>query len=84
MNIRLGMCVRHVKRGTTYTVEDRAKMQIGYQTVYNSRKFTVSGCIEIPQYLESITLIAYRCEQDDTLWVRPETEFTDGRFVECD
>ena len=52
---------RHVKRGTTYTVEGTCVIESTMQT----------GVI-------------YRAHHDGTTWVRPLSEFVDGRFVQID
>lgn len=54
--------VRHVKRGGTYAVLGRGKVQTD---------------TPLADYAE---VVAYRSEDDGMLWVRPVSEFEDGRF----
>lgn len=63
---------RHKKRGGLYEIVGRAAMQIGETTIV----------LPIAQELERMTFIVYRHVATDTLWVRPEREFFDGRFEE--
>lgn len=58
---------RHVKRGSTYELLGRARMQIGTGDTADA--------------LEQRSFVVYRALRDNTLWVRPESEFFDGRFV---
>ena len=71
--MRTGSRWRHVKRGTTYVVRGRAALKIGPETIHSVGMCTI---------LEKMSFVAYVSEDDDTLWVRPESEFLDGRFVE--
>jgi hypothetical protein len=72
---------RHMARGTTYQMIGRARMQV------SDAKLTTSSLlgkreIDLSQFFERISFVVYRAEVDDTLWVRPESEFFDGRFEE--
>lgn len=62
---------KHLKRGSVYEVVGLARMQIGTG---------VDG--DTAGTLERRSFVVYRSISDDTLWVRPESEFKDGRFVE--
>jgi len=58
-----------VKRGSTYEVVGLAKMQIG------------TGVDETTAMsLERRSFVVYSSLEDGALWVRPESEFLDGRF----
>lgn len=83
MNIREDMRVRHLKRGTTYRVIGRAKLQIGPETM-QEHWIAAATCRMVEEKLERITCVVYQSEHDDSIWVRPESEFIDGRFVEID
>jgi hypothetical protein len=82
MNIKVGATYRHVKRGSTYRVLGRAKMQIGWETMWRSQ--VVHAPELVADQLEKMSFVVYGCVEDLTLWVRPETEFCDGRFVEVE
>lgn len=76
---------RHVKRGETYIFDGRAKMQISGATLLQGLgEYVLSpeAAEAVSRYLENIDLVRYRAVVDDTSWVRPESEFFDGRFVE--
>lgn len=81
MNIKVGATYRHVKRGSTYTVLGRAKMQIGYHQLLG--RCPLNDVDKVCAHLERISMVTYRAHEDDTLWVRPEEEFCDGRFELC-
>lgn len=85
MNVVIGATYRHVKRGTHYTVIGRAKMQISSDTM---NKVIGADTAYIPiaaaEKMEKIAYIIYEATEDGTLWVRPETEFCDGRFTRED
>jgi hypothetical protein len=70
-----------VKRGSIYEIVGLAKMQISASTINFIDPFLEIGD-EVAEDLESITFVVYRSLTDDTLWVRPESEFKDDRFVE--
>lgn len=82
--IKIGMRVRHVRRGSTYVVLARSRAQIDQDTVapmtgHGDGLRTVAGIIA--ERLEKIAWITYRSETNGAFWHRPETEFCDGRFV---
>lgn len=81
MELRENATYRHVKRGTFYKVMGRAKMQIGPESLkqygYNDGS-SIARCEE----LEKKSFVVYLSLDHGTLWVRPESEFLDGRFVE--
>lgn len=72
-----GTIWRHRKRGSVYEIVGRAKMQM--ETTHIPRIDLVSG-FYVKDTMEALSLIVYRSLSDDTLWVRPESEFMDGRF----
>lgn len=81
--MQMGSRWRHVRRGSTYAVRGRAKMQIGPETLVRAvpglaPEFATVICMA----LEKMTLVDYVSQSDDSAWVRPESEFADGRFVE--
>lgn len=82
MKIKIGATYRHVKRGSTYKVLGRAKMQIGWETMHKTQ--VIYGPEIVACQLEKMSFIVYGCLEDLSLWVRPETEFCDGRFVEVE
>ncbi len=85
MKLKTNMTVRHLKRGHTYEVEGRAKMQISAETILRALpKLPLTTAVEVAEALERMTFVHYLHEPDDTRWSRPETEFCDGRFVEVD
>ena len=55
--------VQHKKRGSTYRVVGRGKVQTD---------------TPLTDYAE---VVVYQCEADGTIWVRPVSEFEDGRFA---
>jgi len=57
---------RHKKRGGTYEVLHRGRMQIDHD-------------LDSLGYRDYEDIVVYRAE-DGTVWVRPECEFMDGRF----
>lgn len=71
---------RHKKRRTTYELLGRAKLQIAGQ-IFNENQIALLS-ENLREKLEKISCVVYRSEADDTLWVRPEAEFFDGRFEE--
>jgi hypothetical protein len=74
---------KHKKRGTTYEMLGLAKMQISADTLYgyeNDRR----DAGRMTNNLETMSFVVYRSLHDDTLWVRPEREFFDGRFQEIE
>lgn len=73
---------RHVERGSTYAMLGRTKMQIAERSVITNGGHSLGSAIAAA--LEKASFIVYRAEADGTLWVRPETEFFDGRFVEIE
>jgi hypothetical protein len=61
--------VRHKKRGTTYRVLHGAVMQ---STHWHDHHFKVPA--------DGRTVVVYQSESDGSVWVRPASEFEDGRF----
>lgn len=55
---------RHKKRGTTYTIIGRGKLQSSDPTGLGDNQ----------------PMVVYRSEADGSIWVRPTDEFEDGRF----
>lgn len=55
--------VQHKKRGSTYRVVGRGKVQTD---------------TPLTDYAE---VVVYQCEADGAVWVRPVSEFEDGRFA---
>lgn len=55
--------VQHKKRGSTYRIVGRGKVQTD---------------TPLTDYAE---VVVYQCEDDGTVWVRPVSEFEDGRFA---
>lgn len=78
MKIVIGAVYRHKKRGAYYEVLGRAKMQIDSEHLV--RRLGRPNSVTAVNALESLTFVVYRALEDDTIWVRPETEFCDGRF----
>jgi hypothetical protein len=70
---------KHKKRGTTYEMLGLAKMQISSNT---TRAIGLIAPVHAASVLESISMVVYRSLHDDTLWIRPESAFFDGRFKE--
>jgi hypothetical protein len=63
------MIYRHKKRGTTYEIVGRAKMQISPDSLPVDEGYVAS-------WLEdTMTMVVYRSTHDGTLWIRPESEF---------
>lgn len=56
--------VRHIKRGTLYSVLGPAKLQVEPGVVLQDMD----------------ELVVYASETDGTMWVRSKKEFDDGRF----
>jgi hypothetical protein len=71
-----GTIWKHRKRGTKYEVIGLAKMQIDSRTLKTNPVFSIIAA----KNLEAMTMICYRSLSDGTIWVRPESEFCDGRF----
>ena len=69
---------RHKKRGSLYVMVGRAGMQISAETLH---PFGWNNVSQVAEQLEKRAFVVYRALADDTLWVRPESEFMDGRFV---
>lgn len=61
--------VRHKKRGTTYRVLHGAVMQSSH---WHDALFRGPS--------DGRTVVVYQSESDGSVWVRPATEFEDGRF----
>ena len=77
MSIVVGERYLHKRRGAWYEVLGLAKMQIGASTFAHK----LDGHEDVAcSVLEKKSLVVYRSLDDDTLWVRPESEFLDGRF----
>lgn len=72
---------RHKRRGTEYHLMGRARLQIGIDTLYGYENDRTDAS-RVVANLERMTFVVYRSLKDDTLWVRPESEFFDGRFEE--
>ena len=79
MSIAAGQMWYHKRRQTRYVVVGLAKMQVSPEW-FARRGVIGSECMT--QKMESASLVVYRSLSDDTLWVRPEIEFLDGRFVQ--
>lgn len=80
-SVQVGRVYRHKKRGTTYEAEGLAKMQISPEYL----RQIVPGLgprlsKSVAAALERVSFVSYSARADDSLWVRPETEFLDGRF----
>ena len=72
---------RHKKRGSYYELIGQAGMQIGEETL-NGHVSTKTDAMCLAAVLERKAFVVYRSVKDDSLWVRPESEFFDGRFEE--
>jgi hypothetical protein len=70
---------KHRKRGSYYELLGHAKMQIGEETL-SGHVTTQADTLSLVAVLERKLFVVYRAVKDDSLWVRPETEFFDGRF----
>jgi len=76
MRFEVGARYKHVKRGTYYVLLGRAGMQISWPVM-----LPIAGkIVNAGDHLETKSFVVYRSEKDDALWVRPESEFLDGRF----
>lgn len=74
---------RHRRSGREYELVGRAGMQI--DSVAFHKILVRDNAIMVSRKLESLSFVVYRAVADDTLWVRPESEFFDGvRFVEIE
>jgi hypothetical protein len=77
----IGRRYKHLKRGTKYDVDGRAKMQISGDTLMNLLPWI--GWEEaklVAEALEAMTFISYQSVDDQSIYFRPEKEFMDGRF----
>ncbi len=93
-----GCRVRHLKRGSKYTVIGPCMLVEGQRIVdmatVQVRLHVGHGIVTALARLQTddpkrdaqwcAHMILYVADEDNSSWVRHEQEFTDGRFVPCD
>jgi hypothetical protein len=73
------VCAGDVRALAAYEASKGTATGARYQNLKTGGLYEVLGMARLEWNLDPV--VVYRSEHDDSLWVRPEAEFHDGRFI---